>query len=182
MNYAQAIARRNELVRRVRAATPAPLCHSPWFTPPPAPAIAAPPPPPETSHYADFLVLRMFVEAILHMVDDTPAPPVVLNEDQFLTDRMTVKRIQVAVAEFYGLRALDLVSDRRTHNLVIPRHVAMYLSKMLTPRSLPEIGRRFNRDHTTVLSAVRNLEKRLPTDAKLAADVAELTRRLGGEE
>ena len=56
---------------------------------------------------------------------------------------------------------------------VIPRQVSMYIAKVLTPRSLPEIGRRFGgRDHTTVLHAVRKIERLLLTDEKLAADVA----------
>jgi len=62
-----------------------------------------------------------------------------------------------------------------------PRQVAMYLAKQLTPRSLPEIGRRFGgRDHTTVIHAVRRIEKLRQTDAELDADVRLLIRQLEG--
>lgn len=161
MNYAQAIARRNELVRQVRAANRATLEHSPWFTPPPAPVIAAPPPPPETSHYADFLVLRMFVEALLTIKDtDKPLPEVVVNDNhQFLTDRLTIKRIQLTTCEYFRISIIDLLSARRTNNIVRPRMIATYLSKRLTLKSLPEIGGRFNRDHTSSLNAIRKIER-----------------------
>ena len=63
------------------------------------------------------------------------------------------------VARQYNVSRSDLLSSRRTANVVRPRQVAMYLAKTLTLRSLPEIGRRFGgRDHTTVLHAVRKIE------------------------
>ena len=72
----------------------------------------------------------------------------------------------------------DLLSNRRTRTIVKPRQVAMYLAKMLTPRSLPEIGRRFGgRDHTTVLHAVRKIEDLVGADTKLAQEL-ELLKRL----
>ena len=59
--------------------------------------------------------------------------------------------------------------------------VAMYLSKQLTPKSLPDIGRRFGgRDHTTVIHAVRQIEKLRASDAELDADIRLLTRQLEG--
>lgn len=70
--------------------------------------------------------------------------------------------IMAAVARFYGVSVNDLKSDRRTANVVRPRHVAMHLVKHLTGKSLPTIGRLFgDRDHTTVLHAVRRIEARL---------------------
>ena len=72
----------------------------------------------------------------------------------------------------------DLLSSRRTANVVRPRQIAMYLAKMLTPRSLPEIGRRFGgRDHTTVLHAVRKIEALVDGDKALAEEI-ELLKRL----
>ena len=72
----------------------------------------------------------------------------------------------------------ELLSNRRTRTIVKPRQVAMYLSKVMTPRSLPEIGRRFGgRDHTTVLHAVRKIEDLSGTDNNLAQEL-ELLRRL----
>ena len=72
----------------------------------------------------------------------------------------------------------DLLSTRLTRTIVNPRQVAIYLAKMLTPRSLPEIGRRFGgRDHTTVLHAVRKIEDLVGADTKLAQEL-ELLKRL----
>ena len=73
----------------------------------------------------------------------------------------------------------DLLSSRRTANVVRPRQVAMYLAKTLTLRSLPEIGRRFGgRDHTTVLHAVRKIENLVGADSSLAEEIESLKRQL----
>ena len=74
--------------------------------------------------------------------------------------RVKIEDIQRVVARQYNVSRSDLLSSRRTANVVRPRQVAMYLAKTLTLRSLPEIGRRFGgRDHTTVLHAVRKIER-----------------------
>lgn len=79
------------------------------------------------------------------------------------------------VARHYKVAPSDLLSQRRTANVVKPRQIAMYLAKTLTLRSLPEVGRRFaGRDHTTVLHAVRKIEGLIASDAALAAEVAGL--------
>ena len=71
---------------------------------------------------------------------------------------MRIEDIQRVVAKHYNVSRQELVSNRRTRVIVKPRQIAMYLSKTLTPRSFPEIGRRFGgRDHTTVLHAVRKI-------------------------
>ena len=73
--------------------------------------------------------------------------------------RVKIEDIQKLVASHYSVTRADILSSRRTATVVKPRQVAMYLSKALTLRSLPEIGRRFGgRDHTTVLHAVRKIE------------------------
>ena len=73
--------------------------------------------------------------------------------------RVKIEDIQRLVATHYNVSRTDILSTRRTANVVRPRQIAMYLSKVLTLRSLPEIGRRFGgRDHTTVLHAVRKIE------------------------
>jgi chromosomal replication initiator protein len=83
------------------------------------------------------------------------------------------------VAKQYNVSRADLLSSRRTANVVRPRQVAMYLAKTLTLRSLPEIGRRFGgRDHTTVLHAVRKIENLVHTDAALAEEIELLKRQL----
>ncbi len=95
--------------------------------------------------------------------------------------RITVDDIQKAVAEHYGLKQSDLLCERRTRAVTRPRHVAMYLSKTLTTRSYPDIGRRFGgRDHTTVLHAVRRMEAIRAEDPAIAADLETLARKLKG--
>ena len=75
----------------------------------------------------------------------------------------------------------EILSARRTANVVRPRQIAMYLAKILTLRSLPEIGRRFGgRDHTTVLHAVRKIEELVSKDHNLA-EVIELLKRILSE-
>jgi chromosomal replication initiator protein len=93
--------------------------------------------------------------------------------------RVKIEDIQKIVAKHYNVSRADILSARRTANVVRPRQVAMYLAKQLTLRSLPEIGRRFgNRDHTTVLHAVRKIDGLLPTDTGLAGEVELLKRML----
>ncbi|WP_043833194.1 chromosomal replication initiator protein DnaA [Muricoccus aerilatus] len=92
--------------------------------------------------------------------------------------RVTIEEIQKRVAEHYNIRLTDMSSARRARNVARPRQVAMYLSKQLTSRSLPEIGRRFgNRDHTTVMHAVSRVAELMQGDAGFAEDV-ELLRRM----
>jgi chromosomal replication initiator protein len=93
--------------------------------------------------------------------------------------RVKIEDIQRLVARQYNVSRADLLSSRRTANVVRPRQVAMYLAKTLTLRSLPEIGRRFGgRDHTTVLHAVRKIETLVNTDATLADEIELLKRQL----
>lgn len=95
--------------------------------------------------------------------------------------RLTIDEIQRRVADHYHLKLTDLMSPRRAREVARPRQVAMYLSKMLTPRSLPEIGRRFGgRDHTTVMHAVKRIEALRATDHELDRDIAQLRRTLDG--
>jgi chromosomal replication initiator protein len=95
--------------------------------------------------------------------------------------RITVDEIQKATAEHYGMRQVDLISERRNRAIARPRQAAMWLAKHLTTRSLPDIGRRFGgRDHTTVLHAVRRIEALKVDDAQLARDLEVLTRKLRG--
>jgi chromosomal replication initiator protein len=92
--------------------------------------------------------------------------------------RVKIEDIQKIVARHYNVSRNELLSNRRTRTIVKPRQVAMYLSKVLTPRSLPEIGRRFGgRDHTTVLHAVRKIEADFAGDNTLSQEI-ELLKRL----
>jgi chromosomal replication initiator protein len=93
--------------------------------------------------------------------------------------RVRIEDIQRIVARQYNVSRADLLSSRRTANVVRPRQVAMYLAKILTLRSLPEIGRRFGgRDHTTVLHAVRKIEALTGNDTAFAEEIEALKRQL----
>jgi chromosomal replication initiator protein len=93
--------------------------------------------------------------------------------------RVKIEDIQKLVASHFNVTRADILSSRRTANVVRPRQIAMYLSKILTLRSLPEIGRRFGgRDHTTVLHAVRKIEDMTTKDAPLSDEIELLKRML----
>ena len=93
--------------------------------------------------------------------------------------RVTIEEIQKAVVEHYAIRMADMTSARRSRAVARPRQVAMYLAKQLTPRSLPEIGKKFGgRDHTTVMHAVRQIEKLSGEDRAIADDLDALRRKL----
>jgi chromosomal replication initiator protein len=93
--------------------------------------------------------------------------------------RITIDDIQRKVADYYNLRLSDLLSARRSRQIARPRQVAMYLSKILTTRSLPEIGRKFGgRDHTTVIHAVKRIEGLRDSDSAIQEEVDLLTRSL----
>jgi len=95
--------------------------------------------------------------------------------------RITIDDIQRQVAEHFGIRLADMHSARRARNVARPRQVAMYLAKQLTPRSLPEIGRKFGgRDHTTVMHAVKKVEELMSEDPSFSQDVETLRRTLTG--
>jgi hypothetical protein len=89
-------------------------------------------------------------------------------------DELRIETIQkVVLARFPTVTRNDINSARRTKDVVLPRQIAMYLARHLTPKSLPAIGRGFGgRDHTTALSAIRKIEGLIAVDPELAADVA----------
>ncbi len=92
--------------------------------------------------------------------------------------RVTIEEIQKRVSEHWNIRLAEMSSARRARAVARPRQVAMYLSKQLTNRSLPEIGRRFgNRDHTTVMHAVSRVTELMEADPDFAERV-ELLRRM----
>ena len=98
------------------------------------------------------------------------------------TDRkVTIDEIIRKVTDHYGVNLTDMLSARRTRSIARPRQVAMYLSKKLTSKSLPEIGRRFGkRDHTTVIHAVKKIEELQSIDNQIAKDIEILRRILEG--
>ncbi|RME83770.1 MAG: chromosomal replication initiator protein DnaA, partial [Zetaproteobacteria bacterium] len=92
---------------------------------------------------------------------------------------LTIEEIQREVASFFGIPEKEMLSKKRSKNIAFPRQLAMYLAKRLTRYSLPEIGRRFGgRDHTTVLHAVRKIEKAREEDPALDATIERLIAKL----
>ena len=92
--------------------------------------------------------------------------------------RVTIEEIQKRVSDYYNIRVAEMSSARRAQMVARPRQVAMYLAKQLTSRSLPEIGRKFgNRDHTTVMHAIKKVDQLSQADPSFAEDV-ELLRRM----
>ena len=92
--------------------------------------------------------------------------------------RIKIDDILKIISKHFGVNRSDLLSNRRNRSIVRPRQIGMYLAKNLTSRSLPEIGRRFgNRDHTTVLHAIRKVEQLMADDTTLKEEV-ELLKRL----
>ncbi|MEO1796661.1 MAG: helix-turn-helix domain-containing protein, partial [Pseudomonadota bacterium] len=93
--------------------------------------------------------------------------------------KTTVEEIQRKVSEHYNIRLSDMLGPKRSRNLARPRQVAMYLSKKMTTRSLPDIARRFGgRDHTTVMHGVKKIEELKVQDSQIADDLEMLRRSL----
>ena len=93
--------------------------------------------------------------------------------------KVTIEEIIRKVADHYNLRMSDMISARRSRTISRPRQLAMFLSKNLTSKSLPEIGRRFGgRDHTTVIHAVKKIEELKNKDLQIAEEVEILRRML----
>ena len=106
---------------------------------------------------------------------ERPLPAVLIEVERPIRTGINCRMIVDAVASYYRLSVTELTSERRASEIVRPRQVAMYLARILTVKSLPEIGRIIGgRDHTTVMSAVRRIESLMKTDADLAADIDRL--------
>jgi chromosomal replication initiator protein len=95
--------------------------------------------------------------------------------------KITIEEIQRKVAEHFNIRLSDMIGPKRVRTIARPRQIAMYLSKQLTSRSLPDIGRRFGgRDHTTIMHGVRKIEELMTADSQLSDDLQMLKRLLQG--
>ena len=93
--------------------------------------------------------------------------------------RIKIEDILKVISRHYGISRGDILSQRRHRSVVWPRQIGMYLAKQLTSRSLPEIGRRFgNRDHTTVLHAIRKIDNQISGNARLKDEIDELKKQL----
>lgn len=101
--------------------------------------------------------------------------------DRSAADGPNIDAIQKTVAEFFDVRLSDMTSKRRMQTVVVPRQVAMYLSRTLTGRSLPAIGDAFGKNHATVLHACRLITDRMRHDPAFQEMVSTLRRRLGAD-
>ena len=92
---------------------------------------------------------------------------------------INVESIQNIVAVYFNLNIQEMLSPRRSRSLARPRQIAMYLAKKYTTNSLPDIGRKFsNRDHTTVIHAVKKIEELVKNDNEIKHSVAEIKKKL----
>ena len=89
---------------------------------------------------------------------------------------ISIDKIQNVTSNFFSINLQEMLSQRRSRPLARPRQIAMYLAKKLTTRSLPEIGRKFaNRDHTTVIHAVKTIEKLSQDNSVMKKNIEEIT-------
>ncbi len=94
-------------------------------------------------------------------------------------NKVTIDLIQTTVCKFFKISKNEMLSARRSRYLVRPRQTAIYLTKLLTSKSLPEIGRSFsNRDHTTVIHSVKTIEKLRQEDKELNSNVDNLKNKI----
>ena len=94
-------------------------------------------------------------------------------------NKVTIDLIQTIVCKFFKISKNEMLSARRSRYLVRPRQTAIYLAKMLTSKSLPEIGRSFsNRDHTTVIHSVKTIEKLKSEDKELSLNIDNLKNKI----
>lgn len=91
---------------------------------------------------------------------------------------ITIREIQEAVAREYGITVAEMTSPRHAVVISRPRQIAMYLAKRLTPRSLTQIGAKFDRDHSTVHHAVNRIEALRLEDEDMDFAIAGLSRRI----
>ena len=88
---------------------------------------------------------------------------------------ITVDKIQNVVSNYFNISLSEMLSERRSRPLARPRQIAMYLAKKMTSRSLPEIGRRFaNRDHTTVIHAVKTITRLSEQDDEMKKNISQI--------
>ena len=94
-------------------------------------------------------------------------------------NKVTIDLIQSTVCKFFKISKNEMLSARRSRYLVRPRQTAIFLTKILTSKSLPEIGREFsNRDHTTIIHSVKTIEKLIKEDVELRANVDNLKNQI----
>lgn len=92
---------------------------------------------------------------------------------------VTIEKIQQTVAEYYKITKTDLLSDKRDRKFSLPRQIAFYLSKKITKKSFPEIGREFgNKNHATVIFACNKMEKEIQTNVEICEAISKIENSL----
>jgi chromosomal replication initiation ATPase DnaA len=135
----------------------------------------------ERRAHEDFERRKNIVEAIVAAAEQPKtANDAISSENEEAPPKLPkIVDIQNAVAKKYNISRVDILSQRRTAEIVRARQIAVYLAKQLTLRSLPEIGRHFGgKDHTTILHSVRKITVLLEWDAELVADIDALKQAL----
>ena len=93
--------------------------------------------------------------------------------------KITIENIQTLVCKYFKISKNEMLSSRRSRYLVRPRQTAIYLTKILTSKSLPEIGREFsNRDHTTIIHSVKTIEKIKEKDPQMVDNINKLKNQI----
>ena len=121
--------------------------------------------------YSSLTNQELTIESLQRLLRDT-------IEQEKKSD-LTFTSIQKAVAEHYDIRFADMTSKRRPRSIAVPRQVAMYLCRRMTPSSLPDIASAFDKTHATILHASRSIENRMDVDNDLKLNVREISRKLG---
>ena len=94
-------------------------------------------------------------------------------------NKVTIDLIQTLVCKYFKISKNEMLSSRRSRYLARPRQIAIYLTKILTSKSLPEIGREFsNRDHTTIIHSVKTIEKLMENDSSMVDNINKLKNQI----
>ena len=120
--------------------------------------------------YGSLTGKKITIETLEYLLRDT------LDQEQ--QEILTIEEIQKVVADFFDIRLGDMTSAQRPANIAFPRQVAMYLSREMTPHSLPSIGLAFARNHATVIHAHRLVGNKLKSDAQFRQSMLVLQQRL----
>jgi len=117
---------------------------------------------------------------IYNKVPNLPETKVVLKDLLNISEnKVTIDLIQTIVCKFFKISKNEMLSSRRSRYLVRPRQTAIYLTKILTSKSLPEIGREFsNRDHTTIIHSVKTIEKIKEKDLEMVDNINKLKNQI----
>ena len=97
----------------------------------------------------------------------------------FSENHVTIENIQKTVCDYFKINIREMLSQRRSRYLVRPRQIAMYLTKNLTSKSLPDIGNEFSgRDHTTVIHSVKTIDKLKANDEEISKAIDKLKNKI----